>query len=74
MLDWVNLWDWVQAVTPEQLPPAPFELHPKCQVVNSDLWLAKLKEDALHKRGPRAKTGAVHADMRRLYELVEGRK
>ena len=67
----VNLWAWVQRVTTRDLPPAPFVLRPGTVVVDCGLWLNKLKEDAqLGPKGPRAKTGALYGDMRRVYELA----
>ena len=41
-----NLREWIQTVTPEDFPPAPFELSPGITIVDSARWLSWLKADA----------------------------
>lgn len=65
--------DWIMTVTPEQMPDAPFELHPGVTVVDSARFLASLQRDAsLGPTGPRNKWGSLQADLERLHYLIKG--
>lgn len=73
-MDWdLNLFEWIQTVTPDQLPAGHIQLHPAVMVLDQDKprWLDTLKQDAA--KGPsvaRARTGALCEDLRRVHELV----
>ena len=72
-MDDAALFSWIQGVTVDQLPPAPLRLNHCTTVMNIERWLEKLKQDAaLPKGGPRGYYGAIQADIRNLYELIEG--
>ena len=66
-----ELADFILGLTPTDLPPAPFRLHPWANVVDSNRYLAWLKRDVeLGPRSPRAQYGVLHGDMERLQEVV----
>lgn len=59
-------------LTPDDLPPAPFQFGGRwCVVVSRERFLAALQSDVkAGPRGPRAKTGALYADLRRLRTML----
>ena len=66
-----DLFCWVQAVTPDMLPEAPFPLGHGVTVLDPARWLASVQRDARSELRPRAKWGALQEDLRRLkYELT----
>lgn len=71
----MRLRDWVQTLTDEDLPPFPFTLHPGIVIEGPknggpSKFLERIKIDAAQgSRGPRARTGAIQADLRSLYKL-----
>jgi hypothetical protein len=69
-MDWLDLYEWIQTVSPEDLPPAPIALGPQITVTNTAAWLRSLQQDAkLRGKAPRARYGALQDDLRRAYEL-----
>ena len=67
-MDFVNLFEWIQTVRPEALPER-FTVN-YGEVTGRTKWLEALQADATYgPDGPRAKWGAVQADMRRVWEL-----
>jgi hypothetical protein len=73
----VSTWDremselitWFQAAL-DRLPREPFALHPWARVDAPATFYAALQQDiAAGPRGARARTGALAADLRRLWEL-----
>lgn len=75
-MDWdLNLFEWIQTVTVDQLPAGHIQLHPAVMVLDQDKarWLATLQRDAA--KGPdsaRARTGVLCEDLRRVYALIRG--
>jgi len=70
-MEFLNLYEWVQTVTPDMLPAAPFAASDGVTVLDSGLWLESVQAEArCGPAGPRAKYGAIQADMRRIYELT----
>lgn len=72
-MEFINLYEWCQTVTPDQLPECPFALSSTSTIVDKAVWLHSLQGDA--RRGPnaaRAKWGALQQDLRDLYALVRG--
>ena len=67
-MDFVDLFEWVQALGPEDLPPVPFSLNSVITVTDAAKFLESLKRDVLPD-SPRRRTGVVHEDLRRLYEI-----
>ena len=68
-----NLYEWIQTVTPEMMPPAPIMLAPGVTVLNAHTWLRSLQQEALKgPRGPRSLRGALQQDLRMLFGLMEG--
>jgi hypothetical protein len=65
----INLFDWVEQLTPEQLPTVPWLLHPGVGVIDNYKFLFTLQSDA-KRDGWRKRFGATHADLRRLHEVV----
>ncbi len=66
--------DWIQSVTADQLPDAPFRVNHYTTVVDSGKWLAKIQEEA--KDGmehPRARRGALQREIERIQDLIEGK-
>ena len=74
-MDWVNLFDWVQTVAPEQLPDPPWELAPCCMVVGNARFLTTLQGEAAHSnpKNPRFKYGRLHDELRATYQAVENK-
>lgn len=65
-----NLFEWIQGVRPEQLPAAPLVLERGVVIINVAGWLEAVKKDALEgENGPRARTGGLQKDLRKVREL-----
>jgi hypothetical protein len=61
---------WVEALTPGDLPPFPFELRPGV-TVNGPQALASWQADTRQgPRGPRARTGVLQRDLENLREAI----
>ena len=71
MADFVDLFAWIQTVGPEDFPPAPFGFKQGLIIFNWDIYLKDLR--CSHPKGPRARTGALQEDLRRLYTLWNSR-
>ena len=57
-------------VKPGEFPPAPFELYPHGRVLDTAKWLEALRRDAaMGEASPRAKWGALQADIKRAEEI-----
>ena len=70
-MDFVNLFEWIGSITIDALPSAPFESGAGGRVIDAAKWLASLQSDARGgPKSPRAKYGALQADLRRVYELT----
>lgn len=70
-MDFVNLYEWIGTITPDTLPPAPFESGAGGRVTDTAKWLASLQSDARGgPKSPRARWGSLQADLRRVYELT----
>lgn len=66
------LFEWVQTVTPEQLPEAPFQLCPGVTVLDREGFLNAIKRDALDgNKSPRARYGALQYDCQLIEALVD---
>ena len=62
--------EWFQATEP---PTEPFELFPHVKVIHPGRWWKTLKTDiAAGPKGPRARYGAIQADLKRLAEILGG--
>lgn len=62
---------FVLSLTPADLPPAPFRLHPWADVLDTGRYLAWLQRDvAMGPKSPRARYGVLRGDMERLREFV----
>lgn len=67
------LYLWIQSVTHDDLPPAPFRLNYCTTVFDRERWLAKIQEEArLPRGGARGKSGVLQREIRSIYDLVEG--
>lgn len=66
-MEWLDLFAWVQTVTPDMLPPE--FAHNYGVVVDPAKWLAAVQGDAQNKDCPRARYGALHGDLRRVWDL-----
>jgi hypothetical protein len=70
--EFVNLYDWIQTVTLEDLPPVPFEFGgPWCVVVNAERflkWMQSQGPDSVRARN----YGALQNDLRTLKEMLDG--
>lgn len=72
-MDFINLWDWVQTLTVDDLPAGTLHPAPQRMVIECDKprWLSIIQRDAKDgPKGPRGRTGAIQEDLRYLYELV----
>ena len=67
MAEFVNLYEWIQTVEPGDFPPAPYPFKPWALIVDWEVFIMGLRQEGT--RGPRARTGALHEDLRRLYRL-----
>jgi hypothetical protein len=67
----INLFDWVEQLTPEELPPVPWLLHPSVRVIDNSRFLFALQQDAKRATSWRARFGVLHNDMRRLHAVLE---
>jgi hypothetical protein len=68
----IALVPWLAAMTPADLPPAPFTLHPGI-TVSGPVFLAQLQADAvIGPSHPRARWGALQADICALATLLKG--
>lgn len=66
--------DWIQSVTADQLPDAPFRVNHYTTVVDSGKWLAKIQEEARDGlEHPRARRGALQREIERIQDLIEGK-
>lgn len=66
----IDLFELALSVTPEQLPNT-FEIGPCQVVVNRAAWLAAIQLDVrCGPRGPRARTGVLYRDLRKLHDVV----
>lgn len=66
--------DWIQSVTANQLPDAPFRVNHYTTVVDSGKWLAKIQEEARDGLDhPRAKRGALQREIERIHDMIEGK-
>lgn len=64
---------WIQSVTLDHLPPAPFRVNHFTTVVDPGKWLAKLQEEARDGLDhPRARTGVLQREIKRIQDLTEG--
>ena len=71
-IEWpAALVDFVLLLTPEDLPPEPFQLNAWTTVIDRTKFLRSVQTDlrAGH-TGPRARLGAVQADLRHLQSLL----
>ncbi len=71
----VERWDeehgWLKKLAPSDLPSTLFLLHPSVEVVAPAKFLRRLQQDiARGPRSPRARTGALQGDCRRLKEVL----
>lgn len=68
----VDLFAWVQTVTPDMLPSGPILLGPCVTVMDPARWLTAVQLSARNgTASPRARYGALQHDLRDLYyELV----
>jgi len=65
---------WIQSVTADQLPAAPFRVNHYTTVVDSGKWLAKIQTEARDgKDHPRARTGVLQREIERIRDLIEGK-
>jgi len=63
---------WVQTLSPDDLPPAPFRLNHYTTVVDVPKWLGKLQEDVNIETGrPRNHKGALRRDLLSLKQIIE---
>jgi hypothetical protein len=63
--------DFVQLLTPDDLPYPPFKLWTWCVVVDRTRFLATMQVDArIGPRNPRARFGALQADLLQLRNLL----
>ena len=70
-----NLYKWIQLVTVEELPETPIRLDHCTSITGRKKWLEitqREARDALVKRGPRYKTGALKHELETVYNLMEG--
>lgn len=62
--------EWFKTTSP---PSEPFELFSHVKVIHPGRWWKNLKADiAAGPKGPRARYGALQADLKRLAEILEG--
>ena len=65
--------NWIQSVTVDQLPRAPFRVNHFTTVVDPEQWLAKIQEDAqADPKFWRVRTGVVQREIEQIRELIEG--
>jgi hypothetical protein len=67
-----KLAEWVLTLAPDDLPPAPWKPCPWKTIIDNAVFLAALQAECrLAPRVPRANTGVLQADLRRLREAVQ---
>jgi len=65
---------WIQSVTADQLPDAPFRVNPYTTVVDSARWLATLQAEAQFEPSFwRIRNGSLQQEIEFLRELLEGK-
>ena len=64
-----DLYGWALEISAPSLPKT-FELYPMVRVTDSAKWLGSIKADINTPKRPRAKHGALQADLKRLFEVV----
>ncbi len=68
--DFVNLFEWVQTVTPEMLPET-IVIRPGETVCTPGVWLDAIQKAALAgPDGPRARYGALQSELRWLMNRI----
>jgi hypothetical protein len=67
MGDFVNLYDWIQTVSPDDFPPAPHKLSPGITILNWKKQIKYLRKETSN--SARAMTGALQERLRTLHEL-----
>lgn len=71
-MDFVDLFAWIQTVTPDQLPDT-IQLESAVTVFDKVKWLSKIQEDSQDReKAARARYGSLQRDLRLVYELVGG--
>lgn len=65
--------NWALALQPCDLPEVPFELMQAQIVVGKEKFLESLQRDIKRgPKGPRARFGALQADVKALWEICNG--
>ena len=67
-----DLLKWVESVTADQLPEAPFRLNHCLTVMDTAAWLGLIQREARDQKHPRVKSGALHAEIQRLHDITDG--
>ena len=70
MVEFVDLYEWIQTVEPEDLPPPPFELKTGITVIGRERFLRSLQQQCLTPDHPRARIGGLQEDLRSLYKIL----
>jgi hypothetical protein len=65
----VDLYEWINTVTPAEFPPVPFPLAAWLTMNDVELFITVLRRD-ISENNYRVKTGAVNSDLRMLYDAV----
>ena len=70
MDDFINLYEWILTVKPEDLPPAPIK-HGEGTIINTAVWLETVQFCCRTKgpKSPRATYGALQEDLLFVYDL-----
>lgn len=66
--EFVNLFEWIRIVMPDEFPPPPFEMQPGVKVIETAVWLKALQNCA-YPDHPRARYGALQCDLRNAYRV-----
>ena len=67
---WVNLWEWVQDVKPEQLPDVPWEYLPG-RVVTDNAAFVEYARKVCRPGGGAERSGRAQEMMSALYRTIE---
>ena len=68
MKDFEELKSWFLSATPGDFPPAPFKLLPYATVLNTEKWMAKIREDLNLTLSPRSKYRGLEKELQDAYK------
>jgi hypothetical protein len=69
-MDWINLWEWVQDIEPEQLPEVPWEYLPG-RVITDNKAFAEYASNVCRPGDGAERSGRAQEMMRALHRVIQ---